>query len=365
MAMGNFEAEAEGNTQSIPFNEALFVDLPEAFVERKWGSNKLRIGMDTVNWGVVDGYSPSNVMNTSGYFHPLRMPKRGSPMVEAAVGGEAIGVDLLYIPYQPRAILPSTDSRWLPRDVLVNLSSSLPTVGLPDRLEYTYGNEIDWQNRRNNWGARLRSHIGSWDLQATHFVGASPFPKIRPTLILNTVGNEFVAQSPIRLDVVTYKIRNTGVGITHAGEKVIFRAEGAYTEVTSSGYGLQPWSWTAVGGVETNFDIGSRTVALIANYYYGESPVKADNYISSSYRLFDRTVTFGTRWPMSDEWTWLATALYESNTKAWFWTAGFENKLSDAFKWGLTWRDFSAAENGLIKTFEKNDHLTLDLAYYF
>jgi hypothetical protein len=45
--------------------------------------------------------------------------------------------------------------------------------------------------------------------------------------------------------------------------------------------------------------------------------------------------------------------------------AGFENKLSDSLRWGLSWRDFSAPEEGLIKTFDRNDHATLELTYYF
>lgn len=375
--LSNLEAKSAGATEELPLNEQTFADIPEAYVERKWGSNKLRLGMNTVNWGVVDGYSPSNVINTSAYFHPLRTPKRGSPMVELESGGESLSVHGLYIPRQPRAVLPAANSRWLPQDVLVNLSTALPAIRLPDRLDYTFGSEFELEGdgakaRDHNYGARLQSHVGSWDFQLTHFDGASPFPKIRPTLVINSVGNEFVADPAIRLDPVTYRVRNSGAGITYAGENWIYRLEGAYTHVESMGYkensvgfGLYPWSWTAVAGVETNFDIGRNSLTVLAQYYHSEVPIPADNYISSSYRLFDRTGVFGLRYPMSDKLMLSGSAMIETKTHGLFWTAGFEQKLKDALKWGLSWRDFSAQEDGLLKTFDKNDHVTLDLAYFF
>ena len=352
----------------MPFNELLYVDLPEGFVERKWGPSKLRAGMNTVNWGVVDGYSPSNVVNTSAFFHPMRTPKRGAPMVELQTGGEAFGLHALYIPRQPRPILPATDSRWLARDMLVNLSSALPTVQLPQRLDYAYGSEVELDHARdNNYGLKLNSHAGSWDFQATHFEGASPFPKIGPSLVVNSAPTGFVAQSPIQLNPISYRIRNSGLGITYAGDKWIYRFESVYKHTVSDGaaYGLQPWSWVNVAGVETNIEMGRSALTVIAQYYHTDTPLKADNYISSSYRLFDRTGVLGLRWPVNDSWLVAVSALFETNTHGLYWTAGVEQKIKDVFKWGVGWRDFSAQDPGLIKTFDKNDHVNLDLTYFF
>jgi hypothetical protein len=372
-AMGNFEAEGEGSTEKAPFNEQAFVDLPEAYLEGKFGLFKLRAGMNTVNWGVVDGYSPSNVVNTSAYFHPLRSPKRGSPMVETQIGGESLAVHALYIPIQPRAILPATDSRWLPREFLFNLNTALSIVRLADPMEYSYGPEIELSKaRQNNFGGKLSSHLGSFDFQITHFDGASPFPKIRPSMVFNfnNATQEWEGASPARLDPVTYRSRTTGAGATYAGENWIYRLEGAYTHVTAKEqelftYGLNRYSWTAVAGAETNFEFGRSTMTVLAQYYHSEFPTKADNQLSSSFRLFDRTAVLGVRWPFRENWTANVTGLYETQGGGLFWTAGFEQKLKDALKWGLGWRDFSAREDGLIKTFDKNDHANLDVTYFF
>lgn len=372
-AAGNMEAEGEGATEGTPFNEAGYVDLPEAFFELKAGSSKFKLGMNTINWGVVDGYSPSSVVNTSAFFHPLRTYKRGAPMIEWQLGGDKFGFEALYIPRQPRSVLPATDSRWLPRDILVNLSSLIPQVTFPDRIEYTYGPEIEASGagvkaRDHNAGARLYAHLGKVDLQLTHFEGLSAAPKVKVLGTINSTADGFVGTNPMELRPVSYRIRNTGAGITYAGDSVIFRLESAYQDTLTSmkdNLGLQPWSWTSAAGMETNLNIGSTTMTAILQYYQTENPQKADNLISSSYRLFDQTGVLALRWPFNDDLVMSGSVLYEMVNKGLFWTAGFENKFADALKWGVSWRDFSAGEEGLIRTFEKNDHFALDLSYYF
>jgi hypothetical protein len=352
--------------KKMPFNEKLFADLPEAFIEVKSGSQKLRAGMNTVNWGVVDGYSPSNVLNTSAYFSPLRTYRRGSPMVEWQTGGEAFALHAVYIPRQPRAILPETNSRWLPRDVLLNTYSAFPQLDLPEVPEYTYLGEHELDHARtHNYGLKISSHVGSVDLQVTHIDGASPFPKVVPRPEIFSGANNFYLANPIALIPISYRTRTTGGGLTYAREKWIYRLESAYQHTISDNANLQPYSWTSAAGVETNFEMGSSALTVIAQYYYTQNPQSADNQISSSYRLFDRTGALALRWPVNDNWTFSASSLYETKSKGLFWTANLEEKLSENMKFGLGWRDFSAANPGLIKTYEKNDHVTLDLSYFF
>ncbi len=373
VALGNFEAEKPGANEERLAHEQSFVDLPEAFFEYRDGASKFRVGMNTVNWGVVDVSSPSNVVNTSAFLHPLRLPKRGSPMVEWQWDRESFGISALYIPRQPRSVLPARDSRWLPRDVLTNMPVSittdeLGTVELPDELRYSYISDRELDHARDhNYGVRLKSNLGSFDLQLTYFEGMSPFPKIRVQTVLNPSGSGFVADPEIGLGQTQYKVRNSGFGMSYAAEKVILRLESVYQHTVSdvTNQGIHPWVWSSVAGAETNFDVGTSSVTILAQYYHTEIPTKADNLISSSYRLFDRTGVLGVRWPASDAWLFSASALFETQSQGLFWSAGAENKISDALRMGVSWRDFSAQKDGLIKTFDKNDHANLDLTYFF
>jgi hypothetical protein len=358
-ALGNLESESEP--------EQAYGDLPEAFVEWKNSILRMRLGMNTVNWGVVDVSAPSDAVNTQALFHPLRTYKRGAPMLEINGGDEAFALTALYIPIQQRPLMPSADSRWLPRQFLYNVVSEGYRVVVPETLEYRFlpPQSLD-HALENNWGVRLTSHVGSLDLSAMHFEGAHSSPKARLEITAVPGGvNELITTNPIELTLVTYRVRTSGAGLVWARENWIHRLETAYQHTISEDELLQPWSWSSVYATETNVDIGSQSATLLFQYYYTVNPQAADNMISSSYRLFDRTPVLGFRYPLSDDVTATGSVLYETGTKSMFWMAGFDQKLSDTLRWGLGWRDFSAQEDGLIKTFEKNDHASMDLTYYF
>jgi hypothetical protein len=358
-----WKAFALTNTVSKYSPEKFYGDLPEAFIEFKSGDSRIRTGMNTVNWGVVDVSSPSDVVNTLAVFHPLRTIKQGAPMIDAAFGPEAFKVNLIYIPVQRPPQLPSKDSRWLPRQVLLTVTDQdLGVIQIPKSLEYDYIAPYTFNRAlNNNAGAKISSHLGSWDFQITHFDGASSTPKIKPTITLDSA----VVLSPILLAPTYYRVRTTGAGFVWAGENLIVRGESAYQHTISRDESLQPWRWSSVLALETNIAVDSTTVTLLAQAYYSKNPQAADNLVASSYRLFDQTGLLGARWAYSEELVLMASALYETPTKGWFALAGFENKLTDHLRWGLSWRNFSAQEEGLIKTFEKNSHASMDLIYYF
>jgi len=59
---------ALSNTSSKSPPENFYGDIHEAFVEYRASDTKFRAGMNTVNWGVVDVFSPSDVVNTLAVF---------------------------------------------------------------------------------------------------------------------------------------------------------------------------------------------------------------------------------------------------------------------------------------------------------
>ncbi len=359
---------ALGNLAANGPPEKFYADLPEAFIEFKKSDFKFRAGSNTVNWGMVDVMSPMDTVNTTAMFHPLRTLKQGAPMVEMQMGPEAFNLDLIYIPWQRRPLLPAKNSRWLPRKVLLNTDPGKLRVALPNHVEYKYDSPETLDHALNhNYGAKLASHLGAVDLQITHYEGAAAAAKIRPRpeFVFDIPNNEWTTLSPIELSSVTYRVRTTGFGFAWAADKLIVRGETAYTHTLSKDDLLQPWSWASVLAAETNVDLGGSTLTLLAQYYYTQNPKPADNLPSSSYRLFDRTPLIGARWAYSDALTMVASVLYESITEGVFWMAGADYKMDDHTKFGVSWRDFSARKDGLIKTFERNDHATVELTYFF
>lgn len=357
-----WQASVVSNPKSQTAPEKLFPDVKEAFIQYKESPLELRAGYNTVNWGVVDISSPSDVINPSAFFHPLRISKRGSPMIEAQIQEDNWSLHAIYIPRQQKAALPSADSRWLPRKFIINEQVQGIKILLPDFFEYQIDSsqELDHALDHNS-GLRFTAHVGSFDLSLMHFEGAAPQPKVKP--IINMNANE--VQSPVLLRPIYYRIETTGLGVVLAQESFILRMESAYQHTISDSPLVQPWSWSNVVGIETNVDIGSTTATVLAQYYYTKNPQSPDNMISSNYRLFDRTVMIGTRWAYSDELLFTASALAETTTSGFFLMASFEQKLGENLKWGAGWRDFSASKDGLLKTFDRNDHANIEIIYYF
>src|SRR5690606_3176094 len=132
------------------------------------------------NWGVVDVSSPSDVINSSVIFHPMRTLKRGAPAVQTIFNTDSFGFHAIYIPIRQRSLLPSEDSRWLPRTVLIDPQFGGVRAVIPKFMEY----EIDPHQTldhalEHNYGAKISTHLGSWDLQAFHVNGAATSPKVR------------------------------------------------------------------------------------------------------------------------------------------------------------------------------------------
>jgi hypothetical protein len=351
------------NLSSKSQPENYYGDVPEAFFEYKKGVSKTKIGMNTVNWGVVDVSSPSDTINTQAIFDPMRTSRQGAPMIDESIGGEAFSLDLIYIPVQRAPQLPSKDSRWLPRDVLINIPfQTFGDLQIPKNMQYEYMRpDTETHALNNNYGAKLSSHLGSLDVQVTAFEGASPSPKLRPQIV--TISNVLI--SPLVLQPVYYRVRTTGVGFVYASEKWIFRGESSYQQTLSQDELLQPWMWSNVLGLETNLDLGSSTMTVLAQYYYSKNPQAADNLIASNYRIFDHTAVAGIRWAYSETLTINLSGVYETGTNGLFAMAGFDQKLTDHLTWGLSWKNFSAEQEGLIKTYAKNSHGTLDMTYFF
>jgi hypothetical protein len=368
-----FKGMAITNPEAKSAPEKIFGDVPEGFFEAKGGDLKFRFGMDTVNWGVVDVYSPSDVVNSSVFFTPTRTFKRGAPMLELMYDRQVFGLHAIFIPKRFPGLFPSVESRWLPRRLLVNVDYQNTVVRVPDMLQYAYDPAVTINHALdNNAGIKLFSHLGSWDLQITHFEGAAPSPKAVPTTLdVNCPQNsqDCTVNGPIHLEPLTYRVRTSAAGITWAREKWIYRAEAAYQHTFDRGIfaanNLQPWSLSTALAVETNLEVGSSTMNWLAQFYYTKIPAAPDNFLSSTYRLFDRTAVLGTRWAYSDSLNILATVLYDLNDKGVFWMVGFDQKLTESLKWGLAWRDFSARSEGLMKTFDRNDNASMDLTYYF
>lgn len=363
-----FRGTLLSNPDAARAPDRLHGDVREGFVEYARAASTFRVGMDTVDWSLVSVASPSDMVNTEVLFHPLRPLKRGAPMLSWTWAQPGFELQALYIPRQARPLLPSPDSRWWPRSSLNNVNGSRDHTDLPEALSYDInGPETLNQALAHNVGARARVHAGALDLQLTYFEGAAPRPKTLAIVAMETdpFTGERRATSPVLITPLTYRVRTTGAGLTWTGAHWTYRVESAYQHTVSRHPVLAPSSWTSAAGVETTFDVDHTPTTWFAQYSYTRTPQAPDNFLSSLARLYDNTLVIGARWPTQDDVTVVLSALYAFDQSGLLWTAGFEQKLSEALRWSLTWRDLSGTREGFLKTFDSNDHATLELTYIF
>jgi hypothetical protein len=358
---------AEGDAKTYPARtESFYGDIQEAYIEKKFGQQKISLGYNTVNWGVMDLYSPMDAVNTSVLFHPVRSQRQGAGMLQWGFSGDWLEADALYIPWQTPPLLPDMDSRWLPRKFLVNVSSANGKIYLPDQLEYQQLRpEALRQALQHNGGLRLAAHIGRVDISAMHYEGAATTAKVRPTISVTTVGGAYTARSPIQIAPLYARMRTSGLGLVWATDQWIFKNENVYQAAVTKDPLVQNWSIQNVIGAETNWNIFDGTLTTIFQFYYAHNPESSDNTMGNYFRLFDRTPVTAFRYAVSDDLTILSSVLYESKAQGFFFIAGFEQKLKDALSWGLSWRDFSARNDGILKTYDRNDHGSMELTYFF
>ncbi len=369
---GNFQTNLE--TKYAPEN--YFGDISEAYLEMKKSAFKLRLGYNTFNWGVLDVFSPMDVVNQRVFFDPMNTTKRGSPMVDLEWSPTGWAFSAVYIPWQTKAAVPSNDSRWYPRSTIQNYQTPAGTALLPDQVKYNIEPYIDVDHALyDNYGMNIVKRWASLDLHLMYFEGAAPTPSFNldlPNMAFTVVNLDpanpvIQVDGPVSLNPIFYRLRTTGFGFSSTLGGVIVRGETVYqSAVTDPGaMDYSAWAWQSGLGVEKNWEIGSYTVTQIIQYYHGQLPHSSDNLPTSGFRLFDDAALMGVRWGISDESFIYASALYNFPQEGLFWMLGYQAKLTDSLQWDISWRDISAVNQGLLKTYDNNDHAALELVYFF
>lgn len=373
----SFKGTFQSNLVSKYQPENYFADLYEAYVEYKPNRTfKTLIGWNTVNWGVLDLYSPMDVVNQHTYFDPLNAQKRGAPMVNFQWNPRGWEMSAIYIPFQAKAIFPSNDSRWLPRNsisnVALNYQGQQGTANLTTPALYDIQSPVTVDSALNhNFGLNIVKHWDWLDLHAMYFNGAASTPSFlldvngqTPTSLTPLV---FQLNNPIILHPMFYRTQSTGFGFSATDGDIIYRGEAVYqaTVPPPDAYNVSPWMWQSGLGLEKNWDISGMTLTQIVHYYYAKYPNEAGNLPDSGYRIFDNAAMIGGRLAVSDEKYFYASVLYNFSQQGIFWTVGYSEKLTDALRWDVSWRDISASKAGLLKTYDQNDHAVLDLTYFF
>lgn len=355
------------NLSSKEKPERLFLNLQEAFWEIKTQPVKIKVGSNTYHWGILDGYSPMDVTNGRVLFNPLSSEKRGAPSIHLSSEFDFLQIQALYIPKQARTLFPSADSRWLPREVLINTTNADQTVLLPSSFIYYYPGYEDLENALdNNFGFKLDTRLGDFDLSFMFFEGMSTTPQTRVLATFDVVSinpDILQARTDVGLIPVYFKQRMTGFSSTWTHDRFLLKVESIYSESISNDSIIPPWSWQNGLALEIPVSFGETSATFLLQTYYGENKDALDNMISSSSRLFDRSVLLGARFALSTETSITGSLLYDYRGRSFYGRAQSDHKWSQNWKSTLTLDILEGDRDTLLGTYDRNDRAVITLSY--
>jgi hypothetical protein len=355
------------STKESPEN--FFFNPKEAYMEVKQSQFRVRLGENTYNWGAMEAYSPLDVVNGRTLFNPLAADKRGAGALDLLFEGKSFQIQALYIPYQARTLLPSTDSRWLPRNLLLNTVSGNDSLLLPPTFDYYYPySEGITAAVQNNYGFKASARTGDFDFNAVFFEGSAITPQVRPIVTADIISinpNVLQARSDIGLIPVYYRQQTMGANIVWAPSDLIVRLESSYGKSLSDSTIVPPWLWQSALGIEKPTSLGSTSLTIIAQTYYAKNKDPIDNLVSSSNRLFDKAVVLGVRWAYSDDKTFLFSSLYNYKDHSYYLHLNYDWKITDHLKWTIGGDLLEGDPDTLLGTYNKNDRVTMLFSYFF
>lgn len=350
--------------------EQVFFDVPEAYLDSRVGEWSFQLGLFSQTWGVTDVYNPLDVVNARRYFDPLNAGKRGAPTVELKYDTGTWSAEAFYIPIQFPSILPGENSRWLPREIVVNRGSDFAQAQLPENLRYSYrGDEVLDRALDNNFGGRFEYHGTGFDFSAVFFQGTPTAPAIFPdvTGTVISVSPEIIVQldPDVRLTPTYYTRRTVGGSVVVPLESSIIRLAGASSDRLSSRSDLPGWSQSAVLGLEHNIAVSASTLTLLLQLTYAQHEEQADNSVTSIDRIFDQSAMLGFRLATSGDWTYSGAGLYDSIGKSWFAQLKAETKVTDGLTAFLSAEIIEGPAETPLGTYRKNDRVSLGTTLYW
>lgn len=347
--------------------EQVFFNPSEMYWDIKLKSLRIDIGSNVHNWGNLDGYSPLDIINGKTLFNPLAADRRGAAMVDIAYSGEEFKVQALYIPKQSRTLLPSADSRWLPRNFIINASSAGETVLLPPSFNYYFPGYIELDNALdNNYAARISKTFGTLDTTIMYFNGMSNNTQVSPTFQADVVMIDpltLQARSDIGIFPVYYRMETTAASFVWAPTDIIFKLESAYSRTLEKQPTLPEWSWQSGAALEVPASLFSFSTTTVLQYYYGENKDPAENLVSSSSRIFDRAALIGQRVEWADGVDSFISVLFDYKNKGHLVMAKLNYSLSDNWKTSGQVDLLDGDDSSILGTYSNNDRFIFTLSY--
>ncbi|UOF02015.1 hypothetical protein [Bdellovibrio reynosensis] len=350
--------------------ERYFADPTEAYLRYKGETASVQVGYTIFSWGVTDGYNPLDVINSKQYFDPLHSRKLGAPVVDYSQTFGSWDIELVYIPQNRGAILPGTESRWLPREIYVPEAPENDLVlALPDRPRYKYGTETELDDAlKNNAAFRVQYHGAIVDVGLSFYEGVAAFPIIQPVVtgdVIEVSPKTVLAVAPdITLNTRNYRTRHAGLAFTSNQFGFLFKLASAYNQSLGTDPYLPGWSNDSVVGFEKQFSFDKGLLVAVLQHSFTRSQKESESNLSVS-EIFRSAWMMGFRLSWAEVWTYSLSGLYDSNHGSNFYEVGLSRRFFDRWVLGVSGSYIAGESDTPLGVYEKNDSFSMNLSASF
>ncbi len=295
---------------------------------------ELRVGINTVFWGVTEFYHLVDIINqTDGVEAIDQEDKLGQPMIHLSVPGDWGTVDVFIMP-------------WFRERTFVGRSGRLrvnpPVAG--DLAMY----EHDDGQHHLDLALRYSHYIGIMDFGIYHFAGTGREPTLLPGL--NNQG--LPALIPFY-----QQINQTGIDLQLVAGQWLWKLEAIYRTgqdkdffATTGGF-----EYTFVGAAGTAADVG-----ILGEFAYDERKSMATT-------PFNNDIMAGLRLAVNDAASteMLAGVIHDLNNSSRIFTLEASRRFGDRWKAIVETYWFSLQPEDILYSLRDDDYISLVLAYYF
>ncbi|MCW8328713.1 hypothetical protein MD588_07815 [Photobacterium sp. SDRW27] len=316
-------------------SERSHVDIRELNVLLLDGNWEMRLGLGKVFWGVTEFVHLVDIINQTDLVENINAEEKlGQPMVHFTLIKDWGVAELFVLPYFRERTFPGVNGR-LRTELVVDT----------DRARY----ESSAEQHHTDLSVRYSHTYGELDLGLHYFTGTGREPTLLP---LSDSGGQLV------LIPFYEQINQIGTDIQLVAGEWLWKLEALYRNGQGDGYTAVAggFEYTFVGIVDTAMDLG-----VITEYVYDSRGNRATT-------PFQNDVVIGLRWAVNDlnDSTLLAGWLQDLENPAKIFQIEASRRLSDQWKVELELRTFQdLPKSDPIYSLSDDDHLKLELAYYF
>lgn len=333
--------------------ERTHADVRELYYGWRGRSLELRVGVRRVFWGATESVHLVDIINQTDFVeNPDGEDKLGQPMVNLAWVSDLGTVDFFALPYFRERTFPGTEGR---------LRFHAPQGGIPTRFNYDDAlYESDDEQSHLDFAVRWTKTLGAVDLGVSHFSGTARNPTFVPQPI-------FGAGPPPANPPTAVELRPYYEQVDVSGLTATWVAGGLLTKLEAIHYNRHGGDTyaAAAGGFEYTFVgvVGAWDAGLVMEYLWDERPNGSLDASPFNNDLFLATRLAGNDIAGTEI---LAGVVTDLDTQTVFGNVEASRRFGPNWKGVLELRAFSNVdERDPLRSFERDDYLSLELIRYF